>query len=50
MRELNVKEIQKVNGGIAPIIWFAGGVILRKQGANLIGGAIGGIIGWASEP
>jgi hypothetical protein len=50
MKNLNVNEIQEVSGGIAPIIWFAGGVILRKQGANLLGGAIGGVIGWASEP
>ncbi len=50
MRELNVNEIQEVNGGLAPIIWFAGGFIARRFGSKIIGGAIGGAIGWLSEP
>jgi len=50
MRELNVNEIQEVNGGLAPIVWFAGGFIARRFGSKIIGGAIGGAIGWLSEP
>jgi lactobin A/cerein 7B family class IIb bacteriocin len=36
MKELSIQEIKEVNGGIAPVIWFAAGVIARSA----IGSAI----------
>ncbi|WP_334021093.1 hypothetical protein [Alteromonas sp. S015] len=36
MKELTIKETKEVSAGIAPVVWFAAGVIARSA----IGGAI----------
>jgi len=48
MRELNINEVQEVNGG-NPLVVMAAVYVTRKYGSVAVMGAIGFIAGWLSE-
>jgi hypothetical protein len=50
MRELNVNEIEQVNGGIPLFIAIPAAYAVRKYGGRMVAGAIGAVLGWMSEP
>ncbi len=43
--ELTEDETTFVTGGLAPIVWFVGGLIARTYGAELVGAAAAGFAG-----
>ena len=47
MRELNVNELEQVNGGLVPAL--VGGFLIRKYGARAAGFAAGALIAWFAE-
>ena len=49
MRELNVNEIQQVNGGLPIVVAIPAAYIARKYGAKAIAFGAAAIIAWFAE-
>ena len=49
MRELNVNEIEQVNGGMPIIVAMAAAYVLRKYGGKMLALGAGLVLGWLSE-